>query len=199
MKKQVVVIHGGDTFNTHEDYLDFLRNFNIDIERYKSKKDDWKPWLRQRLGDEYEIILPQMPNKSNAQYDEWKIWFDKITQFLNDEVILVGHSLGGSFLAKYLSENIFPKKIKGVFLVSAVFDKDSEGYNLASFTLPEKLDLQTDNIFLYHSEDDPVVPISALEKFQQSFSGSRGCIFEDRKHINQEEFEELAQDILSLG
>ena len=66
--------------------------------------------------------------------------------FLNDEIVLVGHSMGGSFLAKYLSENKFPKKIKGAFLVSAVYNKDSEGYGLLSFALSEKINLQTEKI-----------------------------------------------------
>ena len=103
MKKQILVIHGGDTFATQEEYLSFLRNYEINIERYKTNTDDWKPWLREVLGDEYEVILPAMPNKFNARFDEWKLWFEKITPFLNDEIVLIGHSLGGAFLARYLS------------------------------------------------------------------------------------------------
>ncbi len=74
-----------------------------------------------------------MPNKTNAQFEEWKIWFEKFIPFLNDGVILVGHSLGGVFLAKYLSENKFPKKIGGVFLVSAVYEKNQKGLFLVLF------------------------------------------------------------------
>ncbi len=198
MKKQIVIIHGGDTFENQEAYLDFLKNYEIDIERYKSSKDDWKPWLRERLGDDYEVILPTMPNKTNAQFGEWKLWFEKIIPFLNEEIILVGHSLGASFVAKYLSENKFPKKLNGVFLVSGVFDKDSDGYSLLSFSLPEKLDLQTENLYLYHSKDDPVVPFSALENFIKALPKAHSRVFENRKHINQPEFMELAEDILSL-
>lgn len=217
MKKQVVVIHGGDTFENREVYLNFLKNFEIDIERYKVSKNDWKPWLRSRLGEEYEVILPVMPNKTNAQFEEWKIWFEKIAHFLNDEVILIGHSLGATFLFKYLSENKFPRKISGVFLVCGVFDKDTEGYPLASFSLqtnlsteklssessespevksaPEKIDLQTENIFLYHSKDDPVVPFFALDSFMKVLPTAHPRVFEDRKHINEPEFEELAADV----
>lgn len=198
MKKQIVVIHGGDTFENQEAYLNFLKNYEIDIERYKISKDDWKPDLRQKLGSDYEVILPIMPNKTNARFEEWKIWFEKIIPFLNEEIILIGHSLGASFLVKYLSENNLPKKLKAVFLVSGVFDTDTEGYTLHSFSLPEKLDLQTENIYLYHSKDDPVVPFSALENFAQIFPKAHTRIFEDRKHINQEEFPELVQDIQNL-
>lgn len=199
MPKQIVVIHGGDTFETYEAYLTFLRDFEINIERYKTSKSDWKPWLRERLGSGYEVILPTMPNKTNAQFDEWKLWFEKLIPFLNDGVILVGHSLGGAFLAKYLSLYTFPKKIHGVFLVSAVYDTDTEGYSIASFSLPQALALQTDTVFLYHSEDDPVVPISALESYKKALPSATVRIFTDKKHINQTEFPELAEDILSVA
>ncbi|MBI2065462.1 MAG: alpha/beta hydrolase, partial [Candidatus Zambryskibacteria bacterium] len=174
------------------------RNYKIDIERWKFAKDDWKPWIRKRLGDEYEVITPQMPNKTNARFEEWKLWFEKFIPFFEDEVILVGHSLGGIFLAKYLSENKFSKKIKAAMLVSAVYNKDSEGYSALSFSLPKVLDLQTDKIFLYHSKDDPVVPFSALKHYKKALPNSQTRIFEDRKHINQEEFPELLEDIRSL-
>lgn len=198
MKKQVLVISGGDTFETYKEYLDYLRNYKIDIERYKFDKHDWKPWLRQALGDNYEVILPVMPNRSNAQYKEWKIWFEKLIPFLSGGVILIGHSLGGAFLVKYLSENSFPRKIKAVFLVGAVYDKDSEGYPLASFTLPANLNLQTDKIYLYHSKDDPVVSFSALEKYKKVLLHAQTRVFENRGHFLQEEFPELARDILRL-
>ena len=197
-EKQVVVIHGGDTFETYEEYLNFLRNYKIDIERYRSGKDDWKPWLRQRLGSDYEVIQPIMPNKTNAQFNEWKLWFEKFFPFLNEGVVLVGHSLGGVFLAKYLSENKFPKKIKAVFLVGAVYDKDDEGYPVVSFALPASLNLQTDEIYLYHSKDDPVVPFSALEQYKKALPKAQTRVFNDRGHLNQEEFPELVEDILNL-
>lgn len=198
MKKQILVIHGGDTFATEEEHLTFLRDKKINIERYKTEIDDWKLWLRKALGEEYEVILPVMPNGSNARFVEWKIWFEKLFPFLNEEIILIGHSLGASFVAKYLSENKFPKKLAGVFLVSGVFDKDSSGYGLLSFTLPGKLDMQTDNVYIYHSKDDPVVPFSALEQFHQALPTSQVRVFEDRGHLNQPEFPELLKDIKSL-
>ena len=199
MKKQVVIIHGGDTFGTYEEYLNFLLKYSIDIERYKFDKDDWKKWLREDLGEGYEVILPIMPNKTNARFEEWKLWMDKIVPFLNDDVIFVGHSMGGSFLVKYLSENKFPKKIKAVFLVSAMFDYDDDGYSLQSFSLPEKLDLQTDKVYLYHSKDDEVVPFRSMTNFKLKLLNAVTRIFEDRGHMNQETFPELATDIKDLG
>jgi len=198
MKKQVVVIHGGDTFGTYEEYLNFLNKFNIDIERYKSGKDDWKPWLRSQLGEGYEVILPKMPNQFNAQFAEWELWLNKIVPNLNDEVILIGHSLGASFLIKYLSLNKFPKKLLGLFLTGTVYETDVDGYTLYSFSLPEMIDLQTDQVYFYHSKDDPVVPFSEMEKFMKVLPNANYRVFDDRKHFNQEEFPELVNDIVNL-
>jgi hypothetical protein len=198
MKKQMIIINGGDTFATYEDFLENLKNSEFHLDRCTANTRGWKPWLREMLGEEYEVIIPMMPNSANAQYAEWKIVFGKMFPFLCDGVILIGHSLGASFLAKYLSENTFPVKIKGVMLVSGVFDKASDGLPLFSFSLPKKMDLQTKNIFLYHSKDDPVVPISALHDFKNVFPHARVRVFEDREHINTEDFPELLEDIRSL-
>jgi predicted alpha/beta hydrolase family esterase len=198
MKQQVVVIHGGDTFDTYEQALDYIKNYQIDFDKFRADKQGWKRGLRQQLGNEFEVILPSMPNSLNAKFEEWKMWFEKLFPYLQDNVILVGHSLGGIFLAKYLSENKFPKKIKAVMLVAAVFDEDTARNSLASFTLPSKLDLQTEKVFLYHSKDDPVVPFSALSKYKQAFPNATERVFEDRGHFNQEQFPEIAGDIVKL-
>ena len=198
MKKQVVIIHGGDTFESHEAYLNFLKNFKIDLDRCRIGKGSWKRWLHHALGEEYDIILPEMPGASNAQYEEWKLWMEKLIPLLNDEIILVGHSLGASFLVKYLSEAPCPKKVLGVFLVSTPFDTDSDGYSLASFSHQGKIKLQNQNVYLYHSKDDPAVPFSAMEKFQKALPHAHARAFEDRRHMNQLEFPELADDIKAL-
>jgi predicted alpha/beta hydrolase family esterase len=196
--KQVVVIHGGDTFENYEAYLNWLKSFPMDLSWYRAGKIGWKKTLEKRLGDDYEVYLPEMPNETNAQYIEWKLWMDKVVSLLGDEVVLAGHSLGGSFLTKYLSENVLSKKINGVFLVSACFDKDTDGNGLHSFTIPEKLNLQTENVFLYHSKDDPVVPFSDLEEFKNKIPNAVARVFVDRKHFNGEEFPELVEDIKSI-
>ena len=63
-----------------------------------------------------------MPLKEDAKYEDWKIYFERYIPFLRNDCILVGSSLGAMFLAKYLSENKFPKKILATFLVCPPFD-----------------------------------------------------------------------------
>ena len=196
MKQQVVVIHGGDTFETYEEYISFLKKQEVDLEYFRKKR--WRDHLQDALGDNFEVIAPAMPNKWNAKYEEWKIWFEKLFPFLNDDLILIGHSLGGSFVAKYLSEEKFPKRLKALLLVAAVYDKDTQAYGLGSFSLPVNLNLQTDKIYLYHSKDDFVVPFEDANKFKEALPGAELKVFEDRGHFASEEFPEIVEDIKNL-
>jgi len=201
MKKQVFIIHGGDTFKTYEEYLSFLKDWEIDFEKYKENKKDWKINLQEELGDEFEVIAPKMPNKINAKYLEWKIWFEKFIPYITEGVILVGHSLGGSFLVKFLSENDMPKKIRGTFLVAPVYDEDSDDYSLADFKLPDNLsgfEKQGGQIFIYHSEDDPVVPFNNLGKFKEKLISAKTIIFKNKQHFGQEKLPEIVKDIKGL-
>ncbi len=197
MSKQIVFIHGGDSFDSYEEYIDFLQNFEIDIERFKPRKR-WREWLINELGDDYECLTPDMPNKWNAQFSEWKLWFEKLLPFLHDGVILLGHSLGGVFLAKYLAENDFPKKISKLFLLAAPFDEKDADYSMTSFALPadiSRIAQQVDHIYIYHSSDDDVVPFVDQAKYKAALPSAELRTFSDRGHFNIETFPELLEDI----
>ncbi len=199
MKQQLVTIGGGDTFRNYKEYISYLQNIKFDFGKLKTKR--WKETLPEILGPGFDVLAMRMPNSANAKYKEWKIMFDKLLPFLKDGVILLGHSLGGIFLAKYLSENKFPKKIKATFLVSAPFDAKDADYTLGDFKLPQKLDKfqrQGGKIFLYHGRDDKVVPFADLGKYKNSLPGAKANVLKDRGHFDQAKFPELLKDIKSL-
>ncbi len=198
--RQVVVIHGGDSFPTYDAYLANLRDKTIDLDRYRPHPD-WKTHLPEALGAEYDILMPRMPNATNARYTEWALLFGKIAPLLDEEVILVGHSLGAVFLARYLSEHRFPVRIAATFLLAAPYD--AAGDLSEEFTAPASLDLlakQGGKIFLYHSEDDLVVPFAELAKYQAALPSATACTFSDRGHFfGQSSFPELVADIKNLS
>ena len=200
MKQQIVVIHGGTTFDTYEEYISYLRNKEISLEKLRMQRD-WKDTLAERLGENYEVLFPRMPNGTNARYVEWKIWFERIIPLLNEDVILVGHSLGGIFLAKYLSENSFPKRIKATILIATPFDDTDSEEKLIDFKLPDslaKFAKQGGAIYLIHSRDDLVVPFEQLGKYKQALAKAKTVIFEDRDHFKQETFPEVVELIRKL-
>ena len=200
MKKQVLVIHGAATFLTYEDFLQFLRTTG-EVNPAYNKAKRWKSSLPEALGDAYEVIAPSMPNKQNAKYEEWKIWFERHIPYLTDGVLLVGHSMGGIFLAKYLSENTFARKVGGTFLVAAPYDS-VEKEPLGDFALSQPLDsfaAQGGPIHLYHSADDPIVDFAELAKYQKALPSAKVTTFTDRGHFDQETFPEIVADIKALA
>lgn len=196
--RQVVVIHGGHVFGSYDEYIAHLRNYKIEGLEHLTKRR-WKDALQDGLGGGYEVIQPRMPSRENAKYLEWKIWFEKLIPYLSDGVILVGHSLGAKFLAKYLSEEEFPKKITATILVAAPFWRSTREH--ADFILADSLELfqkQGGKIVLYHSKDDKVVSFSELAKYQAALPAATVRVFDDRDHFNQESFPELLSDIKIL-
>jgi predicted alpha/beta hydrolase family esterase len=200
MKQQIVVIHGGTTFTFYEDYISSLQNREINIDRMRPH-EDWKDTLLKKLGQNFDVLSPQMPSKTNARYKEWIIWFERVIPFIKKNVILIGHSLGGIFLAKYLSENTFPVKIKATILVAAPFDDEDSGETLSDFKLPptlKKFTAQGGEICLIQSKDDPVVLFGEIVKYKKALPEAKTMIFENKEHFSQESFPELIQLIRTL-
>ena len=199
-KPQILLIHGGMTFKNQRDYVDFLQNRTISIEGGVKWIDQY---LDKKLGKDFEIIRLRMPLQDNAKYADWKIHFERHFPCLRNNVILIGTSLGGIFLAKYLSENTFPKKIKGTFMVCPPFDNTIEGEDLAGgFVLGRDLSLIEENskkTFLMFSKDDEVVPVSHAEKYRKKLSRSEIVIFGSKNgHFKISEFPEIVKFIKSL-
>jgi predicted alpha/beta hydrolase family esterase len=139
---QVVFIDGGMTFSSREDYLEFLKNREVSVQDEKNWNDG--SYLEESL--ENEVVRVDMPCRHNAKYEEWRITFENYIGLLSDQVILVGLSLGGTFLAKYLSENEFPEEIVSTYLIGTPYDDDLSGEELAGgFTIKPDLSLLEEN------------------------------------------------------
>jgi len=198
-KIQIFIVHGGMTFKNKKDYLHFLKTRKISIE----EKIKWSnEFFKKKLGKDFEIIKPRMPLQDNAKYEEWKIHFERHFPQLRNNIILIGSSLGGIFLAKYLSENKFPKKILSTYLICPPFDNTLEGEDLVGgFKLKSDLSLlekNYKNLYLMFSKDDDVVPVSHAEKYRKKLKNANIIIFESKNgHFKISEFPEIVKMIKS--
>lgn len=194
MKKQVFYIHGGEAYPNYEAYLEDLKTMPVDPFKEPSKR--WAQTLPEELGEEYEVFMPSMPGKYNAQYEEWKIWFERHFEYLHDEVILVGWSLGAIFFAKYLSENELPYTVSCLLMLAAPFSSEEfKDVGCGDFMLdPElvgKLPAKVGQITLLHSKDDFVVPYDHALIYKQLLLTADLVTFEDKNHFLVEELPEL--------
>ena len=197
--QQIIVIHGGTTFEDYDAYLKSLSEKKLDIDRF-IYRPKWKELLQDNLGSEYQVLLPSMPNSSNARYSEWKLWFEHVSSLFAENCILVGHSLGAVFLAKHLSENSLPVKIKAAVLIAAPYDDDSVE-DLTDFKivkLSEKLTDHAGRLIFFNGMDDPVIPISELRKYQNQFPAAEFNILPAPDHFVRADFPELVSLLKSI-
>jgi len=196
-KPQIVYIHGGSTFGRRADYLKFLKNRPVStLERVR-----WsEAYFDGELASRCEIIRPKMPCPERAVYADWKIHFERYIPLLRSNVILAGSSLGGMFLARYLAENRFPKRILSVYLVCPPFDNTLPGEELCGgFRLPRSLKLLEANcrrLTLCFSKDDTTVPVSHAAKYARRLKKAEMIIYESKNgHFKVAEFPELVKMI----
>jgi uncharacterized protein len=180
-KRQVLFIHGGGG-----------EAFEADGRLVRS--------LRETLGPDFEVEYPEMPDGEAPGY---RAWSDRISRKLaasNGEVILVGHSLGGSILLKHLSEERMEKPITGVFLIAAPYWGTVE-WRVAEFELREDFPAALPEdvpIFLYHSRDDEVVPFAHLALYAGRLPHATIREFDGRGHQLGDDLSEVTEDIVRL-
>lgn len=196
-KTQLFVIHGGNTFKNDKGYFRYLKSRPISLEKRVRYYEDY---FDKTLGRNFEIIRPRMPLQDYAKYKDWKIYFERHIPYLRNNVILMGGSLGGIFLAKYLSEHKFPKKILSTYLICPPFDNTLPGESLAGgFKLKSNLSLlekQAGNLYLLFSKDDDVVPVSHAKKYAGKLEEAKIIIYKSKNgHFKISKFPEVVRMI----
>ena len=192
--KQVLVIHGGDFFDTREEYVESLKKETLDKEDLlRGERQGWKNNLSRDLGKGYEVLRPRMPLEDNARYEEWKLWFEKTLPHLVDGCVLVGHSLGGIFLARYLSENTLPFKPSGLLLIAAPFLEEMKGVGKdsnAGFTVGKDLSNVPNvvpKVLILQSDDDELVPVDHANKYKKFMEKAKLVLVKGKNHFFKEE------------
>jgi uncharacterized protein len=183
MRKQMLIIHGAGVQVLHR------------------QSTDWQASLQDALGAEYEVLTPQMPGPETPRYAAWKSRLEESLGLLDDKSILIGHSLGGSVLLKYLSEETCEKSICGLFVVAAPCWGADQEWQSDEFTFRRAFSslLRIPRIFLYHSRDDEAVPFTHLDHLKEKLPSAIVRALNGRGHeFNKEEFPEIVNDIKGL-
>lgn len=193
--EKIFIIWWWVEYSNYKDYHEYVSN--IEFNPYEEKFIWWKDNLSKDLWDKFEVIKIPMPNKDFADYISWKIMFEKAFPYFWKINILIWHSLGWSFLLKYLQENNL-ENISQIHLVSpAVFDSNEEKLWTFWFDKDLKNFKKFENITnLYFSKDDTIVWFENCEYLQKILKNSKFEIFEDRWHfVTQKNFWELVRNI----
>ncbi|HMF73654.1 MAG TPA: alpha/beta fold hydrolase [Flavitalea sp.] len=152
--------------------------------------------LQKALGKDYEVSYPRMPTDDAPDFG-WLQQIGKEIAKLQDDVILVAHSLGASLLLKYLSENKISRKVAGIFLISTPFWSGKEEW-VQGLKLREGFAEsvpKNSRIFFYHCRDDEEVPFDHLASYRQKLPMATFREIESGGHQLGNNLDLVAKDI----
>ena len=134
------------------------------------------------------------PNTETPKYEEWKTHFEKNVKNIWGQDIFIGHSLGGGFIQKYLSEN--DAKLDQIILVAPTVGdcglNEIKDFFSRDFDY-EKIKNSARKITIICSDNDEFIKLDEF-KFLAKKLGAK-FIQLDRGHLNEPNFPEL-RDIL---
>ena len=144
-----------------------------------------------------------MPDEDNASYELWKQQIENELAAMQGQIILIGHSVGGSIVVKCMSEIEVTKPVVGIFLIAAPFWGGDgwryEGYE--KLALPKEIAARLPKdtaIFLYHCRDDEIAPFDHLALYAQVLPQATVRPLDEGGHQLNNDLSEVAKDIKTL-
>lgn len=173
----------------------------------------WKDgWIKEKLEDlGYKVIAPNMPGSHHPNRKEWISFLKNFEKQINNNTILIGHSLGCAAIVDFLNET--NKKVKAVYLIAPA----SEIVDFAKFKKEwrnENSDIQSVEDFVKNetewdqlknkaeaakvilSDNDKYVPFEKTLKFFES-KGIGCLVLHEQKHFIGRRIPELYKEILN--
>lgn len=113
----------------------------------------WIPWLqRQLILNDILAQTPELPRPFEPIYEKWRSVFEQFD--IDENTILVGHSCGGGFLVRWLTET--DKRVGKVALVAPFLDPHHNQVESSffDFSLGQNIVSKTAGIRIFYSTDD---------------------------------------------
>lgn len=168
--KRAIIVHGMPTDKSYHD-----------LTRDNESNGHWLPWLQQQLcARDILTQTPEMPLPYAPDYKVWKDEFER--QVIDENTTLIGHSCGGGFLIRWLSEE--RRKVDRLVLVAPWLDREKEYAPLFEFEFNREFVGKAKNgvDYLYSTNDD-IEMQTTLEYIQKSGADIRYHAFENYGHF----------------
>ncbi|MBI1326320.1 MAG: GNAT family N-acetyltransferase [Alphaproteobacteria bacterium] len=164
---------------------------------------NWFPWAREVFTQAgHTVHIPAMPTPENQTAQNWL----EVYNTLPPADILIGHSIGATFLLHVLQHAKSPVK-KSIFVAPVMGDIDFPEYdalNKSFWDFPfdwAHIKAMAGDITILHGDNDPYAPLTHPQKLRDLVEGDYSII-KDGEHLNGEagftEFPMLA-DIINLS
>jgi uncharacterized protein len=172
--------------------------------KYPSNSNNhWFPWLTKQLqvNDIFTVAI-EPPKPWQPRYDIWKKELERFE--ITPDTILVGHSCGGGFIVRWLSENK-DRQVNKVVLVAPWLNPEnnpkSDTADFFNFKIDQDLVKRTAGVIIFNSDNDKptihksvqIIRDAAKDLSYREFHNYGHFCYGDMKTI---EFPELLSEIL---
>jgi len=157
---------------------------------YGNPEENWFPWLKSELEKlDCRVFIPKFPTPKNQTLENWRNVFEEYKKDLNENSIVIGHSLGPAFLLDILEKLDNP--IKAAFFISGFigllnnpdFDNINKSFVDRSFDWL-KIKQNCPKFFVFHSDNDPYVPLEKAKQLAKNL-GVDVIIVKNAGHFNE--------------
>jgi len=186
--KTAIIIHG---YNDKSEYLD--------TSRPSPSNDHFIPWIqKQLLLKGIETQTPEMPGFYEPNYEKWKEMLERFTP--DENTILVGHSCGGGFLVRWLSENNV--KVGKVVLAAPWLDTEKViDPEFFKFEIDSSIASKTESLTVMYSTDDHPEVLESIEMLKEKLENVSFQEFSSKGHftlnsLKTEKFPELLEHLI---
>ncbi len=170
-------------------------------------KENWFPWLKEKLEQKgHKVYIPQFPNADKPMLEPWLKELENYKDKIDEDTILIGHSLGGLFLLRVL-ESLDKPVNAAIFIAASVGVKPIKFYDgddnfSDGFTFDwEKITSNAKQFSVFHSDTDPYVSLGNGEALAEQL-GVKLILIPNAGHFNETagyiEFEELFNKVKTL-
>ncbi|MCA9308916.1 alpha/beta hydrolase [Candidatus Saccharibacteria bacterium] len=180
------------------------RDEHYDPSRPSNSEDHWFSWLkRQLILKDIHAVSIEPPFPFRPRYEEWKKEFERFD--ITSDTILVGHSCGGGFLVRYLSEHK-DLKVGKVVLVAPWTNplkyEISDTADFFEFEIDSDFPTRTAGVSVFISSDDEPSVIKTVDMLKETVKDIEYREYTDKGHFCTEdiggiEFPELLKEVLS--
>lgn len=140
--KNAIILHGKAEKNEY-----------YDANEPSPSNAHWLPWLqKQLLMRDIAAATPEVPFSFEPNYAAWCKEFERYD--LTPETLLVGHSCGGGFLVRWLSEHSDVTVGKVVLVAPWIDPFRDETTDFFEFTIDPGLASRTKQLVIFNSDDD---------------------------------------------
>jgi predicted alpha/beta hydrolase family esterase len=122
-------------------------------ERPSMSNAHWIPWLQgQLLKKDIAAATPEVPLSFEP---DWDLWKKEVERFeITPDTIIVGHSRGGEFWLRYLSENKDIRVGKVVIVAPSLGWYYNDKHYFGNFEIDTDLVKRTKGLTVFHSDND---------------------------------------------